>query len=253
MSIINFIIDLKQDLSAHTYATETDKSAEQDMSALTCELIEGLKLRWANTNLDACKHLEKVMEWDNIHSDLRVNLLGWLTLRSVDQILEEGVKMIDATTITVTEMGEKVMIDVVGIGTDLLYTKNNELHLEISTETSDLEMLGAGEYSSRVENKIEKLRMKWAVGEYEIVLEKLEMLESWKTEEDTQGVKEEMLDWMINNKEVTLVEEGEDIRNFSGLELDCTVHSSQVWIPIRRIALQQYLEIDLNIFGFSKK
>ena len=80
-----------------------------------------------------------------------------------------------------------------------------------------MEKLGEKEYSRRLESKIEKLRMKWAGSEYEIVLEKLEMLESWKTEEDTQGFKEEMLDWMINNMEVTLIEEGEDI--LDGLEV----------------------------------
>ena len=41
-----------------------------------------------------------------------------------------------------------------------------------------------------MENKIEKLRMKWVGREYEIVLEKLEMPESWRTEMDGPGVKE---------------------------------------------------------------
>ena len=127
-----------------------------------------------------------------------------------------------ATTNTITEMGEKVMIDVVGLCTALMYAKNNEKHSEVSTETDDLKVEGGVEdskidYSNRLESKIEKLRMKWAGSEYEIVLEKLEMLESWKTEEDAHGVKEEMLDWMISNKEVTLMEEGEDI--LDGLEV----------------------------------
>ena len=64
---------------------------------------------------------------------------------------------------------------------------------------------------------LSKLRMKWTGSEYDIVLEKLEMLESWKTLEDAEGVKEEVLDWMVNNKEVILVEEGEDI--LDGLEV----------------------------------
>ena len=127
-----------------------------------------------------------------------------------------------ATTKKVTEMGEKVMKDVVGICTALLYEKNNEKHTEITTETNSLETEywmenSRVEYTNRVESKIEKLRMKWAGSEYEIVLEKLEMLESWKTEEDVHGVKEEILDWMISNKEVTLMEEGEDI--LDGLEV----------------------------------
>ena len=37
--------------------------------------------------------------------------------------------------------------------------------------------------------------MKWAGSEYEIVLEKLEMLDSWKAEMDRVGVKEVILDW----------------------------------------------------------
>ena len=136
------------------------------------------------------------MEWDVVHSDLRISLLGWLTLRTVDQILEEAIEMVDAlesvaTTNTITEMGEKVMIDVVGLCTALMYAKNNEKHSEVSTETDDLKVEGGVEdskieYSNRLESKIEKLRMKWAGSEYEIVLEKLEMLESWKTEEDAQ-------------------------------------------------------------------
>ena len=46
--------------------------------------------------------------------------------------------------------------------------------------------------------------MKWAGSEYEIVLEKLEMLESWKNEVEESEVKEAILDWMIENKETTL-------------------------------------------------
>ena len=67
-----------------------------------------------------------------------------------------------------------------------------------------------------MESKTDKLRMRWAGSEYEIILEKLEMLESWQTDNDDGGVKEEIIDWMLNNKEVTLVEEGEDI--LDGLE-----------------------------------
>ena len=36
---------------------------------------------------------------------------------------------------------------------------------------------------------IDKLRMKWAGSEYEIVLEKLEMLDSWKNEVEETEVK----------------------------------------------------------------
>ena len=158
-----------------------------------------------------------------------------------------------ATTKKVTEMGEKVMKDVVGICTALLYEKNNEKHTEITTETNSLETEygmenSRVEYTNRVESKIEKLRMKWAGSEYEIVLEKLEMLESWKTEEDVHGVKEEILDWMISNKEVTLMEEGEDI--LDGLEVmeGCGEVSGTLLLDITEIitALTVARNLDTN-------
>ena len=43
--------------------------------------------------------------------------------------------------------------------------------------------------------------MKSAASDYEIVLEKLEMMESWKEEKDEDGVKESLVDWMLTNKE----------------------------------------------------
>ena len=52
-----------------------------------------------------------------------------------------------------------------------------------------------------MEKKIDKLRMKWAGSDYEIVFEKLEMMESWKEEKDEDGVKESLVDWMPTNKE----------------------------------------------------
>ena len=66
--------------------------------------------------------------------------------------------------------------------------------------------------------KRDRLRMKWARSDLEIVLEKLEMLQSWQDEGSGEEnmVKEELLDWMIENKVDTLVEEGEDI--LDGLE-----------------------------------
>ena len=65
---------------------------------------------------------------------------------------------------------------------------------------------------------MDQLRMKWAGSNYEIIVEKLEMLESWNDqEEDSEGVKESVIDWMITKSEETLVEEGEDI--LDGLEI----------------------------------
>ena len=44
------------------------------------------------------------------------------------------------------------------------------------------------------------------------------MLESWKNDkEDKSGVKESLIDWILENEVSTLVEEGEDI--LDGLEM----------------------------------
>ena len=50
-----------------------------------------------------------------------------------------------------------------------------------------------------MEIKTDNLRMKWAGGDLEIVLERMEMLESWQGEgnEEESMIKEEVLDWMI--------------------------------------------------------
>ena len=63
-------------------------------------------------------------------------------------------------------------------------------------------------YSERMESKMDKLRMKWAGSDMEIVVEKIEMLESWKNDkEDKSGVKESLIDWILENEVSTLVEE----------------------------------------------
>ena len=51
--------------------------------------------------------------------------------------------------------------------------------------------------------------MKWVGTDYEIVLERLEMLESLKEEGVQDEVKEALVvvDWMLENEELTLVEE----------------------------------------------
>ena len=56
-------------------------------------------------------------------------------------------------------------------------------------------------YSARLETKLEQLRMRWAGSNYEIIMDKLEMLESWKEDtEDSEGVKEALVDWMMTNE-----------------------------------------------------
>ena len=104
----------------------------------------------------------------------------------------EALETFDTTT-NVKEMGEEIMMDVVELCMALL---RNKLELsqnsvtDDNTKTNYKNGLEEREYSQRVENKIEKLRMKWVGREYEIVLEKLEMPESWRTEMDGPGVKE---------------------------------------------------------------
>ena len=65
-------------------------------------------------------------------------------------------------------------------------------------------------YSRRMEMKHDKLRMKWAGTDYEIVVEKLEGMASWMDERN-QEIKESLVDWLLENDELTLVKEGEDI------------------------------------------
>ena len=61
------------------------------------------------------------------------------------------------------------------------------------------------------------MRSKWAGTDYEIVLEKLEMLESWNNSDVEPEVKEAIIEWMVDNDDSTLMEEGEGI--LDGLEL----------------------------------
>ena len=86
-----------------------------------------------------------------------------------------------------------------------------------------------------MESKIDKLRMKWAGSEYEIVLEKLEMLESWKNEVEESEVKEAILDWMIENKETTLTEEGEDILDGVEVMEECGEISGTLLLDITEV------------------
>ena len=53
--------------------------------------------------------------------------------------------------------------------------------------------------------------MRWAGTDYEIVVEKLDMMTGRDEGMDREEVLESILDWMIENDEVTLIEEVEDI------------------------------------------
>ena len=150
------------------------KSAKQDMAALTSELIEGMCVRWKHTNPEACKILGKVAEWDEVTTDLRLNLLGWISLRTDAEIVSEAMELLDAletvaATSSVTEMGEEVMIDVVELCTVLLRTMNEEKVKDNDDKGDEVEeVIEEIDIPGGLENKIDKLRMKWALGRQRI-------------------------------------------------------------------------------------
>ena len=74
-----------------------------------------------------------------------------------------------------------------------------------------------GMSTNRLEKRLDELSMKWAGTDYEIVLEKLEMLESWNKSEVEPAVKEAIIEWMLDNEGSTLIDGGED--TLDGLEL----------------------------------
>ena len=40
--------------------------------------------------------MEKVVRWDDVNSDMRLNRLGWFSTRSDDQIIDDAMEMVDA-------------------------------------------------------------------------------------------------------------------------------------------------------------
>ena len=177
---------------------------------------------------------------DEVNADLRINLLGWITLRSDAEIVNEAMDLLDAletvsATSNVTEMGEEIMIDVVELCTVLLRAMNEEQIKENDIDSEAEEIYVENSLPGGLESKIDKLRMQWAVSEYQIVLEKLEMLDSWKNEVEETEVKEAILGWMIDNKETTLTEEGEDI--LDGIEVmeECGEVSGTLLLDITEV------------------
>ena len=65
-----------------------------------------------------------------------------------------------------------------------------------------------------MEKQIKKLSNRWTGTEYEMVLEKVKKMEGWK--EESWMVRDNLVEWLVNNKERRLVEEAEDI--LDGLE-----------------------------------
>ena len=78
--------------------------------------------------------MEKVVRWDDVNSDMRLNRLGWFSTRSDDQIIDDAMEMVDAletiaTTTNVTEMGDNIIMDMVELCMALLRNKNNGTEL----------------------------------------------------------------------------------------------------------------------------
>ena len=93
-----------------------------------------------------------------------------------------------AHTNTITKLGESIMTDVVELCTILTTEGQNIMKDEVvpdgwKPEQPDLQEGGKDDdinYSARLETKLEQLRMRWAGSNYEIIIDKMEMLESWK-------------------------------------------------------------------------
>ena len=88
--------------------------------------MENLKLRWEKSNPGTNIILDKILGWADVNAELRINLLGWLTTQSDDQILDDVMEMVDAlenvaNNNTVTHMGDNIMINVVEMCTPVQY------------------------------------------------------------------------------------------------------------------------------------
>ena len=80
------------------------------------------------------------------------------------------------------------------------------------------------EHSRRLDKQLEKLRVRWKETEYRIVLEALEQAREWP--EEVHEVRDNLIEWMINNREMRLVEEAEDM--LDGLE--CLAEASEMGV-----------------------
>ena len=88
---------------------------------------------------------------------------------------------------------------------------------------SETEQAEDGKSSRRMEtelgprslkNDMMTLRKRWEKGEYNLVVEKMKLMEDWP--EEASEIKEAIVAWMAENEVINLVEEGEDI--LDGLE-----------------------------------
>ena len=68
------------------------------------------------------------------------------------------------------------------------------------------------------------MKERWGGTNYKIVLEKMEVMSTWPG--DCESIREALMSWMVENKDVTLIEEGEDI--LDGLEAMHAEEGSEV-------------------------
>ena len=92
----------------------------------------------------------------------------------------------------------------------------------MESNSSRLETSGEPSRGLEMDEKI--ISKWWKGGVYEIVLEKLELIKGWK--DDAEYIKAAWLEFMVENKETTMMEEGEDI--LDGLESMLTEDGSGV-------------------------
>jgi hypothetical protein len=69
---------------------------EDDMMKIAKEITRELKTRWITSKPGMEEVMDKVMGWTDANSDLRIHLLGWLAVRTDEQIQQEAVEMVDS-------------------------------------------------------------------------------------------------------------------------------------------------------------
>ena len=107
---------------------------EYNLGKLAKNLGEELKDRWKENNPRIEETLDRVEGWAD--EEMKITLLGWLAMRTDDQIEEESVEMVKALeevahTSNITKMGEAVMTDVVDL-CRILITKGRDTLKPIS-------------------------------------------------------------------------------------------------------------------------
>ena len=88
-------------------------------------------------------------------------------------------------------------------------------NLQAGWKQPDQPQMEPGEEEMIPTGWMEGLTRRWAGTEYEMVLEKLKMMNGWPSE--CKNMRESIIEWLSENEETILIEEGEDI--LDGLEM----------------------------------